>query len=161
ATPGDFVAGSGGVPVYLVTMRGHFTVDASTPLGGQAPTGRYASLVLDTRSFDGLDMGLHQNPPPVSPESLGPVTDLLLPPARAGAPGPGPRRAAPAPRHQPLAALGRVPARQPRPTRPARPGAVRPSGPAPGPPTGSVVDHRGRRLAFDSGPEGTLVEPGE
>src|SRR5262249_58600537 len=81
ATPGDFVAGSGGVPVYLVTMRGHFTVDASTPLGGQAPTGRYASLVLDTRSFDGLDMGLHQNPPPVSPESLGPVTDLLLPPA--------------------------------------------------------------------------------
>ena len=82
ATPGDFVPGSGGVPVYLVTMQGHFVAyGASVPPGASAPTGRYASLVLDARTFDGLDMGLGDNPPPVAPESLGPVTDLLLPPA--------------------------------------------------------------------------------
>lgn len=81
ATPGDFVPGSGGVPVYLVTMQGRFTVDAPGPPGAAAPTGRYASLVLDARTFAGLDMGVGDNPPPVAPESLGPVTDLLLPPA--------------------------------------------------------------------------------
>jgi hypothetical protein len=83
ATPGDFVPGSGGVPVYLVTMQGRFTVDAPRPPGAAAPTGRYASLVLDARTFAGLDMGVGDNPPPVSPDSLGPVTDLLLPPAGA------------------------------------------------------------------------------
>ena len=84
ATPGDFVPGSGGVPVYLVTMQGRFTVDAPRPSGAAAPTGRYASLVLDARTFAGLDMGVGDNPPPFSPDSLGPVTDLLLPPAGAG-----------------------------------------------------------------------------
>jgi hypothetical protein len=83
ATPGDFVPGSGGVPVYPVTMQGRFTVDAPGPPGAAAPTGRYASLVLDARTFAGLDMGVGGNPPPVSPDSLGPVTDLLLPPAAA------------------------------------------------------------------------------
>jgi len=83
ATPGDFEPGSGGVPVYLVTMQGRFTVDAPGPPGAAAPTGRYASLVLDAHTFAGLDMGVGDNPPPVSPESLGPVTDLLLPPAGA------------------------------------------------------------------------------
>jgi len=83
ATPGDFVPGSGGVPVYLVTMQGRFTVDAPRPPGAAAPTGRYASLVVDAHTFAGLDMGVGDNPPPVSPDSLGPVTDLLLPPAGA------------------------------------------------------------------------------
>lgn len=84
ATPGDFVPGTGGVHVYLVTMQGRFTVDAPRPPGAAAPTGRYASLVLDARTFAGLDMGVGDNPPPVSPDSLGPVTDLLVPPAGAG-----------------------------------------------------------------------------
>src|SRR5690348_11395276 len=84
ATPGDFVPGSGGVPVYLVTMQGRFTVDAPGPPGAAAPAGRYASLVLDARTFAGLDMGVGDNPPPVSPDSLGLVTDLLVPPAGAG-----------------------------------------------------------------------------
>jgi hypothetical protein len=80
ATPGDFVPGSGGVPVYLVTMRGHFIAyDVSVPPGASAPTGRYASLVLDARTFDTMDLGIGENPPPVSPQSLGPVTDLLYP----------------------------------------------------------------------------------
>jgi len=75
------VPGSAGVPVYLVTMQGRFTVDASRPPRAPAPTGRYASLVLDPRTFDELDLGVGDNPPPVSPESLGPVTGPLLPPA--------------------------------------------------------------------------------
>src|SRR5215831_5401905 len=89
ATPGDFVPGSGGVPVYLVTMQGRFTVDAPRPPGAAAPTGRYASLVVDAHTFAGLDMGVGDNPPPVSPDSLGPVTDLLLPPAGAEHQPPG------------------------------------------------------------------------
>jgi hypothetical protein len=40
--------------------------------------------VLDARTFAGLDMGVGDNPPPVSPDSLGLVTDLLVPPAGAG-----------------------------------------------------------------------------
>jgi hypothetical protein len=80
ATPGDLVPGSGGVPVYLVTMRGHFAAyDVSVPPGASAPTGRYASLVLDARTFQTMDLGIGDNPPPVSPASLGPVTDLLHP----------------------------------------------------------------------------------
>jgi hypothetical protein len=80
ATPGDFVPGSGGVPVYLVTMQGQFVAyGVSVPPGASAPTGRYASLVLDARTFDTMDLGIDENPPPVSPESLGPVTDLLYP----------------------------------------------------------------------------------
>lgn len=80
ATPGDLVPGSGGVPVYLVTMQGHFVAyGVSVPAGASAPTGRYASLVLDTSTFDSMDLGIGENPPPVSPASLGPVTDLLHP----------------------------------------------------------------------------------
>ena len=80
ATPGDFVPGSGGVPVYLVTMQGRFVAyDVSVPPGAAAPTGRYASLVLDARTFDTMDLGIDQNPPPVLPESLGPATELLHP----------------------------------------------------------------------------------
>jgi hypothetical protein len=80
ATPGDIVFGSSGVPVYLGTMQGNFVAyGASTPMGGSAPTGGYASLVLNAHTFDTMDLGIGKNPPPVSPESLGPVTDLLHP----------------------------------------------------------------------------------
>ena len=80
ATPGDLVPGSGGVPVYLVTLQGHFVAyGVSVPPGASAPTGRYASFVLNARTFDVMDLGIGENPPPVSPESLGPVTDLLHP----------------------------------------------------------------------------------
>jgi hypothetical protein len=78
ATPGDFVPGSGGVPVFLVTMRGRFVAyDASVPPGAAAPTGTYLSLVVDAKTFQALDFGLSPKPPPVSPASLGPVTYLI------------------------------------------------------------------------------------
>jgi hypothetical protein len=77
ATPGDFVPGSAGVPVFLVTLRGHFTADdVSRPPGSAAPTGRYLSLVVDAATFQVTDFGISPEPPPVSPASLGPVTYL-------------------------------------------------------------------------------------
>jgi hypothetical protein len=77
ATPGDYVPGSAHVKVFLITMRGHFTAgDASLPPGAKAPTGRYLSLVINARTFQGLDFGISPKPPPVAPGSLGPVTYL-------------------------------------------------------------------------------------
>jgi hypothetical protein len=77
ATPGDTIPGAGDVPVFLVTMRGHFAATAaSRPPGAAAPTGRYLSVVVDARTFQVLDSGLSPSPPPVSPASLGPVTYL-------------------------------------------------------------------------------------
>jgi hypothetical protein len=80
ATPGDFVPGSAHVRVYLITMQGHFVAtDVSVPSGAAAPRGRYLSIVVDARTFEGLDFGIGPNPPPVSPASLGPVTYLREP----------------------------------------------------------------------------------
>jgi hypothetical protein len=77
ATPGDYVPGSAHVKVFLITMRGHFTArNASRPPGAKAPTGRYLSLVIDAKTFQGLDFGIGPKPPPVLPASLGPVTYL-------------------------------------------------------------------------------------
>jgi hypothetical protein len=77
ATPGDYVPGSAHVKVFLITMRGHFIArDASRPPGAKAPTGRYLSLLIDAKTFQGLDFGIAPKPPPVPPASLGPVTYL-------------------------------------------------------------------------------------
>jgi hypothetical protein len=77
ATPGDYVPGSAHVKVFLITMRGHFTArEAAGPPGTKAPTGRYLSLVIDAKTFQGLDFGIGSKPPPVLPASLGPVTYL-------------------------------------------------------------------------------------
>jgi hypothetical protein len=77
ATPGDYVPGSAHARVYLITMRGKFTATlASRPAGAKAPTGRYLSLVIDAKTFRGLDAGIGPKPPPVPPASLGPVTYL-------------------------------------------------------------------------------------
>jgi hypothetical protein len=77
ATPGDYIPGSAGVAVYLITMRGHFVAgDAPGPPGAKPPTGQYLSLVINARTFQGLDFGISPKPPPVAPSSLGPVTYL-------------------------------------------------------------------------------------
>jgi hypothetical protein len=77
ATPGDYVPGSAHVKVFLITMRGRFTArEATGPPGAKAPAGRYLSLVVDARTFRGLDFGIGPKPPPVAPASLGPVTYL-------------------------------------------------------------------------------------
>jgi hypothetical protein len=77
ATPGDYVPGSAHVKVFLITMRGHFTArDATGPPGAKAPTGRYLSLVIEAKTFQGLDFGISPDQPPVPSASLGPVTYL-------------------------------------------------------------------------------------
>jgi hypothetical protein len=75
ATPGGSVPGSARVKVFLITMRGRFTV-ADGPLGAKPLAGQYLSLVLDARTFHGLDFGVSPEAPPVSPASLGPVSHL-------------------------------------------------------------------------------------
>jgi hypothetical protein len=77
ATPGDTVTAGEKTAVYLVTMKGHFTAEMAPP-GGQAPTGTYLSLVINARTFQGLDLGLSSKLPPVVPDSLGPVTYLRV-----------------------------------------------------------------------------------
>ncbi len=78
ATPGDYIPGSGRVTVFLITMCGHFSAgQASVPPGAKVPSGRYLSLVIDARTFQGLDFGIGPKPPPVPPASLGPVTYLI------------------------------------------------------------------------------------
>jgi hypothetical protein len=63
--------------VFLITMGGHFTArEATRPPGAKAPAGRYLSLVIDAKTFQGLDFGIGSKPPPVPPASLGPVTYL-------------------------------------------------------------------------------------
>ena len=77
ATPGDYVPGSARTKAFLITMRGDFTAwEPSVLPGAKAPSGRYLSLVIDARTFRGLDFGTSPNPPPVPPASLGPVTYL-------------------------------------------------------------------------------------
>jgi hypothetical protein len=74
-TPGDYVPGSAHVKVVLITMHGHFTArDATGPPGAKAPADRYLALVIDAKTFQGLDSGIGPKPPPVLPASLGPVT---------------------------------------------------------------------------------------
>src|SRR6266851_3337063 len=71
ATPGDYVPGSNGVPVYLLTIRGHFVCNYCTgPAGSKAPTGRYISLVLNAKTLTEMDFGLAPKAPPVAPASL-------------------------------------------------------------------------------------------
>lgn len=78
ATPGDFVSNRRGARVYLVTIRGQFACNTCTgPAGAKAPSGTYISLVLDAKSFTGLDFGMSPKRPPVAPASLGPVTYLI------------------------------------------------------------------------------------
>jgi hypothetical protein len=52
------------------------------PAGAAAPAGRYISVVVDARTFTGLDFGIGPGPPPVAPASLGPVTYLHVGPGQ-------------------------------------------------------------------------------
>jgi hypothetical protein len=59
ATPGDVVPGPAHVKVFLITMREHFAArNATGPPRAKASAGRYLSLVIDAKTFQGLDFGL-------------------------------------------------------------------------------------------------------
>jgi hypothetical protein len=79
ATPGDLVPSDEKTIVYLVTVKGHFVARAaSVPPGAHAPTGSYMSMVINAKTFAGLDFGLSPKPPPVAPARFGPVTYLKV-----------------------------------------------------------------------------------
>jgi hypothetical protein len=80
AAPGSILPGSGREVVYLMTMKGAFTAwKSGPPVAGRLPrhpTGTYLSLVIDAKTLRATSFGLRHNPPPVAPDSLGPVTYL-------------------------------------------------------------------------------------
>jgi hypothetical protein len=64
--------------VYLVLMKGDFTLDSGGPVPScaQAPTGHYFSEIVDAATFVTLEAGLGNHPPPVPLQTLGPVLHL-------------------------------------------------------------------------------------
>lgn len=77
ATPGDTIPGSAGQTVYLVVIKGNFTLnDVPTPPKAHAPTGHYLALTFDPATFQAMDLGLTNQPPPAPLRSLGPVSTL-------------------------------------------------------------------------------------
>ena len=61
ASPGDFVPHDEKTVVYLVTVKGHLVARAaSVPPGAHAPTGTYMSMVIDAKTFAGLNFGWPQ-----------------------------------------------------------------------------------------------------
>ncbi len=76
ATPGDTTMEPTNTPVYLLTMKGHFTARGIAPQGAAAPTGTYLSIVVNARSYRVMDLGLSRKAPVVSPANLGHITSL-------------------------------------------------------------------------------------
>jgi len=78
ATPGDILPEpAASESVYVITMQGSFLGKGfSSAPGASAPAGSYLSIVVDASTFWVTDEGLSQDPPPVSPSSLGPTIPL-------------------------------------------------------------------------------------
>jgi len=75
---GDDVADNATDTVYLVLMKGDFTLHNGSPVPScaQAPTGHYFSAIFDATTFVTLEAGVGNRPPPVSLRTLGPVLNL-------------------------------------------------------------------------------------
>ena len=75
---GNDLAGKATDAVYLVLMKGDFTLYSGGPVPScaQAPTGHYFSAVVDAATFVTLEAGLGNRPPPVPLQTLGPVLHL-------------------------------------------------------------------------------------
>jgi hypothetical protein len=77
ATPGDSIPGSSSETVYLVVMKGDFTLgNVPVPLGASAPTGHYLTFTVATGSLGILDLGLSNSAPPAALKSIGALTAL-------------------------------------------------------------------------------------
>jgi hypothetical protein len=67
-------------PTAQLLMKGHFTFRDSgpepRPCAHAGPTGRYFTAVFDSATFQTLEAGLVNRPPPVPLQTLGPVRDL-------------------------------------------------------------------------------------
>jgi hypothetical protein len=77
ATPGDTIPGSANEPVYLIVIKGNFTLTGLGPKGNIKYSGNYLALTYNTKTFQTLDFGISRSAPPVSPSSLGPVSTLI------------------------------------------------------------------------------------
>jgi hypothetical protein len=77
ATPGDTIPGSGRQSAYLVVMKGNFRLDASVPSGAKLPTGRYLAVTISRSTFQVMDLGLSNRPPPHPLGRYGKVSNLL------------------------------------------------------------------------------------
>lgn len=77
ATPGDTIPGSARQTVYLVVMKGNFTLySAPRPPHTHAPAGHYLAITFDPATFQMMDLGISNQAPPASFRSLGPVSNL-------------------------------------------------------------------------------------
>jgi hypothetical protein len=72
---GNDIADNEADPVYLVLMKGDFTL-GPVPSCAYAPTGHYFSAIFDAATFVTLEAGLGNHPPPVPLQTLGPVLNL-------------------------------------------------------------------------------------
>jgi hypothetical protein len=63
--------------VYLAVMKGNLTLnDVPTPAHSPLPTGHYLAIIFDRGTLQPMDMGLSEQAPPGSLQSLGPVSTL-------------------------------------------------------------------------------------
>ncbi|HYZ56937.1 MAG TPA: hypothetical protein VE733_26035 [Streptosporangiaceae bacterium] len=75
---GDDIAGNATDAVYLVLMKGDFTLynGGPAPSCAHAPTGHYFSAIIDAATFVTLEAGRGNRPLPVPLQTLGPVLNL-------------------------------------------------------------------------------------
>jgi hypothetical protein len=75
---GDEIADNATDAVYLVLMKGDFTLynGGPVPSCAHAPTGHYFSAIFDAATFVTLEAGVGNRPPPVPLQALGPVLNL-------------------------------------------------------------------------------------
>ncbi len=75
---GDDIADNATDAVYLVLMKGDFTLYSGGPVPScaRAPTGHYFSAIFDAATFVTLEAGLGNRPPPVPLQTLRPLLNL-------------------------------------------------------------------------------------
>jgi hypothetical protein len=79
---GNVIADNAADAVYLVLMKGDFTLynGGAVPSCARAPTGHYFSAIIDAATFVTLEAGVGNRPPSVPLQTLGPVLNLTTAP---------------------------------------------------------------------------------
>jgi hypothetical protein len=78
ATSGGRIPGSDRQTVYLIVMKGDFTLSRiPRRRHGKALTGHYLTITFDAVTFRRLDLGLGDRAPAISLHSIGPVSNLM------------------------------------------------------------------------------------
>jgi hypothetical protein len=76
-SPEETVGGvSPRAPVHVIAMHGHFTYEEGAPKGARAPHGTWATVTVDAKSGQVLDLSLEDRPPPV--RRLGKIHSIAL-----------------------------------------------------------------------------------